>query len=64
VLRGGSWNNNDRANLLSSNRNHNTPGNRNNNGLPSFLRLCGQASPHMMPLRGRAVRVVLVVVMR
>jgi hypothetical protein len=32
VLRGGSWNNNDRANLLSSNRNHNTPGNRNNSG--------------------------------
>jgi RNA-directed DNA polymerase len=31
VLRGGSWNNNDRGNLLSSNRNHNTPGNRNNN---------------------------------
>ena len=32
VLRGGSWNNNERGNLLSSNRNHNTPGNRNNNG--------------------------------
>ena len=31
VLRGGCWNNNDRANLLSSNRNHNQPGNRNNN---------------------------------
>ena len=31
VLRGGSWNNNERGNLLSSNRNHNTPGNRNNN---------------------------------
>ncbi len=31
VLRGGSWNNNDRGNLLSSNRNHNVPGNRNNN---------------------------------
>jgi len=25
VLRGGSWNNNDRANLLSSYRNHNMP---------------------------------------
>jgi len=31
VLRGGSWNNNERGNLLSSNRNHNTPTNRNNN---------------------------------
>ncbi len=31
VLRGASWNNNDRGNLLSSNRNHNTPANRNNN---------------------------------
>lgn len=31
VLRGGCWNNNDRANLLSSYRNHNQPGNRNNN---------------------------------
>jgi hypothetical protein len=31
VLRGASWNNNDRNNLLSSNRNHNIPGNRNNN---------------------------------
>jgi hypothetical protein len=31
VLRGGCWNNNDRANLLSSNRNYNQPGNRNNN---------------------------------
>ena len=28
VLRGGCWNNNDRANLLSSNRNHNTPTSR------------------------------------
>lgn len=31
MLRGGSWNNNDPRNLLSSNRNHNEPGNRNNN---------------------------------
>lgn len=31
VRRGASWNNSDRMNLLSSNRNHNTPGNRNNN---------------------------------
>jgi hypothetical protein len=31
VLRGASWNNNDRGNLLSSNRNHNEPANRNNN---------------------------------
>jgi|GEM_PF-2337787 len=31
VLRGGSWNNNDPDNLLSSNRNHNPPENRNNN---------------------------------
>jgi len=31
VLRGGSWNNNDRDNLLSSNRNNNSADNRNNN---------------------------------
>jgi hypothetical protein len=31
VLRGASWNNNDPDNLLSSNRDNNTPGNRNNN---------------------------------
>jgi formylglycine-generating enzyme required for sulfatase activity len=30
VLRGGSWNNNPQ-NLRSANRNHNPPGNRNNN---------------------------------
>ena len=28
VLRGASWNNNDRGNLLLSNRNHNTPASR------------------------------------
>jgi formylglycine-generating enzyme required for sulfatase activity len=31
VLRGGSWNNNNRENLLSSNRNYNDPDNRNDN---------------------------------
>jgi len=31
VLRGASWNNNDRDNLSSSYRNNNNPGNRNNN---------------------------------
>ena len=31
VLRGGSWNNNNRDNLLSSNRNNNDPDNRNEN---------------------------------
>jgi retron-type reverse transcriptase len=31
VLRGGSWNNNERRNLRSANRNRNTPDNRNNN---------------------------------
>ena len=31
VLRGGSWNNNDSTNLLSSNRNNDTPTNRNDN---------------------------------
>jgi hypothetical protein len=31
VLRGGLWNNDDQDNLLSSNRNHNTPENRNSN---------------------------------
>ncbi len=30
MLRGGSWNNNPR-NLRAANRNHNAPGNRNNN---------------------------------
>ena len=66
VLRGGSWNNNERGNawhgsahsiaerklhggrsrnLLSSNRNHNTPTNRNNNGLAfASRRLCVVAS--------------------
>ena len=31
VLRGGSWNNNNRDNMLSSNRNNNDPDNRNEN---------------------------------
>jgi hypothetical protein len=31
VLRGASWNNNERVNLLSSNRNNDQPGNRNDN---------------------------------
>ena len=31
MLRGASWNNNDRDNLLSSNRNNDQPGNRNDN---------------------------------
>jgi serine/threonine protein kinase len=31
VLRGGSWDSNDRGNLLSSNRNHHLPGYRNHN---------------------------------
>ena len=31
VLRGGSWNNNNRDNLLSSYRNNNDPENRNDN---------------------------------
>ena len=31
VLRGGSWNNNNRDNVLSSNRNNNDPDNRNEN---------------------------------
>jgi len=31
VLRGASWNNNEPRNLLSSNRNNNTPDNRNDN---------------------------------
>jgi hypothetical protein len=31
VLRGGSWNNDHPDNLLSSNRNNNTPDNRNDN---------------------------------
>ena len=41
VLRGGCWNNNDRANLLSSYRNHNTPANRNNNGFRCVLVVSG-----------------------
>ena len=31
VIRGGSWNNNDAANLRAASRNNNTPANRNNN---------------------------------
>jgi formylglycine-generating enzyme required for sulfatase activity len=31
VLRGGSWINDDPANLRAANRNHNDPGNRNDN---------------------------------
>ena len=38
MLRGGSWNNNDSENLLSSNRNNNSPENRNiNNGFRVVL---------------------------
>jgi retron-type reverse transcriptase len=43
VLRGGSWNNSDRGNLLSSNRNHNTPANRNNNN--GFRCVVGASAP-------------------
>jgi len=38
VLRGGSWNNNAETNLRSSNRNNDTPSNRNdNNGFRCVL---------------------------
>jgi len=44
VLRGASWNNDDSRNLLSSNRNNNTPDNRNdNNGFRCVL-VCGSAA--------------------
>jgi len=43
VLRGASWNNDDRGNLLSSNRNHNTPANRNNNN--GFRCVVGVSAP-------------------
>ncbi len=45
VLRGGSWNNNDRDNLASSNRNNNTPDNRNNNNGFRCVVVVGGASP-------------------
>jgi formylglycine-generating enzyme required for sulfatase activity len=42
VLRGGSWNNNERGNLLSSNRNRNTPTNRSiNHGFRCVLVVSG-----------------------
>jgi hypothetical protein len=44
VLRGASWNNHDQDNLLSSNRNHNTPENRNNNNGFRVV-LVGMTSP-------------------
>ena len=45
VLRGGSWNNNDRDNLASSNRNNNTPDNRNNNNGFRCVVVVGSSSP-------------------
>ena len=52
VLRGGSWNNNDRDNLLSSNRNNNNPGNRNNNnGFRCVLVVAGGKA--LRPGKGR-----------
>lgn len=46
VLRGASWNNNERVNMRSSYRDNEDPRNRNdNNGLAfAILRLCGMAS--------------------
>ena len=42
VLRGGSWNNNTEMNLRSSNRNNDTPTNRNdNNGFRCVLEVAG-----------------------
>ena len=43
VLRGGSWNNNDPRNLLSSNRNNDHPGNRNDNN--GFRVVLSSSSP-------------------
>ena len=43
VLRGASWNNSNRENLLSSNRNHNAPTNRNNNN--GFRCVVGVSAP-------------------
>ncbi len=47
VLRGGSWNNNDRDNLASSNRNNNTPDNRNNNNGFRCVVVVGRSSPKL-----------------
>ncbi|MEK7674438.1 MAG: SUMF1/EgtB/PvdO family nonheme iron enzyme [Verrucomicrobiota bacterium] len=41
VLRGGSWINNDPANLRAANRNNDHPGNRNNNGGFRVVVVCG-----------------------
>ena len=45
VLRGGSWNNNDRDNLASSNRNNNTSDNRDNNNGFRCVVVVGRSSP-------------------
>jgi RNA-directed DNA polymerase len=47
VVRGGSWNNNDRDNLASSNRNNNTPDNRNNNNGFRCVVVVGRSSPKL-----------------
>jgi hypothetical protein len=50
VLRGGSWNNNDPRNLLSSNRNNNDPDNRNDNiGVRLVLGSSPKAGTSQMP---------------
>jgi hypothetical protein len=56
VLRGGSWNNNDRDNLLSSYRNNNDPGNRNNNnGFRCVLVVSGSKVLSLVTIRRMAV---------
>jgi hypothetical protein len=70
VLRGASWNNNDADNLLSSNRNRNTPGNRNdNNGFrcvlvmsssPKAERFCPMAGGDILPAQCQASSLTVV----
>ena len=52
-MRGGSWNNNDPRNLLSSYRNNNLPDNRNeNNGFRVVLGVGGSVRKVLPPGRG------------
>ncbi len=51
MLRGGSWINNDPDNLRAANRNHNDPGNRNNNC--GFRVVCGVESRKAGPAVNR-----------
>ena len=49
VLRGGSWNNNSASNLLSSNRNNDQPGNRNDNNGFRLVLVVGSGGKASLP---------------